>query len=150
MAVRVNEYVFERDPKTANTVRFLRVLGRPSVIFLIKMLADKMLTYTEMMHGFGLDHESKKRSRFAYYLRKAVNDGLVKYDARTRLYYLTWRGIKAVELIECLDKIANVDMTNIEDAATKIIINLNNNKTWLEPLLIQEIRNAVDELKRKA
>jgi len=90
--------------------------------------------------------EKKQSGKFAYYIRKIAKTGLVQLDSRTREYYLTFRGIKALELLQMIDKIVNLNMDSVDDAQTKIIVSLNKNQSWLEPLLRNEIQKIHDSL----
>lgn len=130
-----------------NLVKFIRAIQTPSTIKLLQTLADEPKSYTDILCLFGF---KTKTSAFAYYLRKAVKAGLVKKDTKTKLYYLTFKGIKSAELLQSLDKIANLGIGNLEDVKTQLIVDLHTNKNWLKPLIKSEIRQAIRELADKS
>ena len=115
---------------------------------MVRLLNVQSLPYHALMNAYGF--KTKKDSgRFAYYLRHAKSVGFAELDPKTKQYYLTFKGIKAFELLESIQKISNLSMTNPEDAQTRLIVDLNQNKNWLRPLIQSEIRLAVEQLTQK-
>ena len=131
------------QPRIQNMIVFINQVTKPYTIKLIRLLESRPQTYTELMHQFGLH---KNKSKFAYYIRKAQEAELIKHDKLSRLYYLTFKGLKACELTASVEKIANLGIDSLEDAATKLILDLNHNKHWLEPVIRDEMQKAVREI----
>jgi hypothetical protein len=73
---------------------------------------------------------------------------LIERDWRSKEYYLTFKGIKTSELLSSVEKIANLSIATMDDADTKLIVNLNRHENWLKTLIRDEMRHAVKELKK--
>lgn len=136
------------DPQAYNTMRFLLVISRPYIKTVLDAVAAKPLRYSELQKILGTTYKARSGIT-AFYLRKAREAGLVKLERLSGTYVITFKGIKAKELLESISKIANLNMSNLNDTLTQTIISLEQNKSWLEPLLKSEIRKAFAELKTK-
>lgn len=138
----------ETEPHTYNMYKFLNEISKPYTQKMVRILNKRSLPYHALMNEFGLKSKSES-GRFAYYLRHAKTVGFVKLDIKTKQYYLTFKGIKAFELLESIEKISNLSMSSPEDAQTKLLVDLNQNKGWLRPLIQSEIRLAVEQLTKR-
>lgn len=135
---------FETIDELQNMVQLLRSLSSKWVIRIIKILHDKPMPYKDIRAALGL---SKNNSLLAYYVRYVKRIRIVTIDQSTKKYYLNFRGEKIYDLLESLNKIANLSITNPEDAQVKLEANFRAAETWLGPLIRHEMRKAVRELK---
>lgn len=126
---------------------YLRVLQAPGCIKLLRTLYNKPTKYAVLKELMGMDKQTQN-SHFAYYLRRGRENDLVRHDHDTNAYYLTFKGIKTIELLECVDKIANMSMSNLDIQNAKIQIDLNKIENWFTDLLTHEIRRIHKDLKK--
>jgi DNA-binding HxlR family transcriptional regulator len=134
------------DQEVLNITKFIKILESPIMIKILRALDDKVLTFSYIHHSIvQLPTHSEKSNLASYYLKKLLKLRLVQKLDHSR-YCLTFRGIKLVELCAAISKIANLTIDNPDNAMTKLIVNLNTNRNWLEPLLKTEIQKVVNEI----
>lgn len=148
MEINLQTEAKQKEPEIYNIVRFIKEINKPFIIKLLHILNDRPLTYSDVAKVTGFTNNASG-NKFAYHLRRARKINIIDVDPRTKQYYLTFKGIKAFELIESVNKIANLRIDNIENATTKIIVDLNRNKGWLKPLIEYEIHEAVKQLTKR-
>lgn len=135
----------KNSPATYNMMRFINTLQKPYVIKLVRILNENPKSYSDLKVAFGFQ-ECLPSSKFAFYLRALRKENLISKERSRDTYYLTFKGVCAFRLLESIQTISNLSMDNVEDATSKLIVDLNNNKSWLKPLIKSEIRLAVKEL----
>lgn len=131
----------DENPKLYNTVTFLQTISNPLIMQILNNLAKKPCSYSELFQA-----QDGKKGAFAFYLRKAKKQNLLVLDRLRGTYKITFRGLKAVELIRSVSKIANLNISKISDAETNLFVSLEQNKSWLEPVIVREIRSAINSL----
>lgn len=119
-----------------NISKFARLVARPGVIRMVKALNNNPMTYSEIYRV--VFPYSISKSNCDYHLRKCKKDGILQIDRDGR-YFLSFRGVKLLELINSLDKIANLDNSTPNNAMVKLDITIEQSKTWLEPFLKSEL-----------
>lgn len=140
--------VFATNLELANTVKFLRGVSSVHLMSAITVLSGNTFSFTEFRVACNLHNSKKENSKFAYYLKQLRKFGIIQKQ-NNNTYCLTFRGIKTYELICVFSKIANLSLAAPQDAMTKIYVNLEKNKSWLEPLIKSEVRQALKELKQE-
>jgi predicted transcriptional regulator len=136
----------EVAPELNNMIKFINALQRPYVIRMIRIMHEKPQTFTELRDAFGFKDRAQG-NKFAHYLRTLKELGIAQQD-RNKMYYLTFKGVCAFRLLESIEKICNLSIGTIQDATTKLIVDLEQNKSWLKPLIKFEMRQAIRELKQ--
>jgi len=145
----VTTKIQREQPSVNNINKFLKQINSPFTISFLKQLSEKPQTYTELMVAMGYSKQKNESGRFAYHIRKLMRNKLIQLDLRSKQYFLPFRGIKAFELLQSIDKIVNLSVSSVEDAQTKLIVDLTKNEGWLRPLIQSEIRLAVEQLTKK-
>lgn len=130
-------------------MRFLLVISRPYIKTILDTISKNPIRYSQLQKILSTKYEAKKGIT-AFYVRKAREAGLMKLDRLNGTYAITFKGIKAKELLESINKIANLSISNPHDANTQLIVSLEQNKSWLRPLIKSEIQAAVKELTKEA
>jgi hypothetical protein len=141
-----NRQKLETPIEIINIIKFLCEVSNPYGIKIIRLLYNGDKPYIQLFHEFGF-YKKSQSGRFAYYIRHLLATNLIKKDPLTKQYGLTFRGLKAAELLDSVEKIANLSMDTLSDAKVRIAVDLNENKCWLAPLIKTEIRRAVKELR---
>ena len=137
----------QKQPRIYNMMSFIKTINRPYVIILLRLLEDKPQSYTELKDQFGLS--GNESSKFAFYLRRLKTELLIQKDRPRSTYFLTYKGTCAVRILESIEKIANFSIENIDDVTAQLTVNLEQNKSWLRPLIQSEIRLAVEQMTKK-
>ena len=130
------------EQSVANMGSLLKVLSSRGIIKIIDLLYQNPLPYIRVVDMFGYE----RRSIVAYYFRKMKRQHIINKD-RNDFYYLTFRGMKIYELLVILEKIAGLSIEKMGDMRPQCEIDLEKSQSWLKPMLKNEIRLAVKELK---
>lgn len=138
--------IVEKQPELFNVSVFLRTINHVARIKLLQSLRSKSSKYTDLMLEMGIKPRTGNSGKFAYHVRRIRDAGLITLDKKTDTYHLTFIGIKAVQLLDSVQKITNMSISNPDDALTKMIIDLNQNESWLKPLIQKEMRDAAKHL----
>lgn len=146
--IHMAKMIIEKEPELFNISQFLKIINYVGRMKILRLLRSTSYNYTDLMTEYGVMSRTQGSGKFAYHLRKMRQTGLIELNKEKRMYSLTFRGTKAVELLDTVEKITNLSMSSPENAMTKITANLNKNESWLRPLIQKEIRNAMKEMYR--
>jgi DNA-binding transcriptional ArsR family regulator len=81
----------------------LESMASPIRLSILKSLAGRKLSYTELVKAVGLDRD-KDAGKFSYHLKKLLACGLVEVDSSTGKYTLSSRGVKVLSALESIEE----------------------------------------------
>lgn len=145
--IQIEKTRTDADTRIDNMVALFNCVNKQYVIKTIRLLNEKPMTYSELMDELGVKKENKS-GKFSYYLRQIKKTYCIQLDEKTGWYHLTFKGRKVCELLESVEKLANLSIKNMVGVTTSFTLSLDRNRHWIEDLIKTEIQNAVEELKR--
>ena len=81
----------------------LESMASPIRLRILKSLAVRKLSYTELVKAVGLDRD-RDAGKFSYHLKKLITCGLVEVDSSTGKYTLSSRGAKILSALESIEE----------------------------------------------
>lgn len=124
-----------------HTYELLKLLALPPVQRMLTHLSIKPARYTDLITSIG---EVRKTGRTAYYLHRLKRHHCISQPRRDKLYHITWKGIKAVQLCQAIRQLSNLSIENYDATKALEFVNIESSRTWLEPFLEEKIADILE------
>lgn len=124
-----------------HTYELIRLVALPPVQKILSRLLASPARYSDLITSIG---EVRKTGRTAHYLHRLRNQHCITQPKKDKLYHITWKGIKAVQLCQAFQQLSNLTIENYDPSKAAEFVNIESSRTWLESFLEKKIDHILE------